>query len=344
MQRHDQNPEDLLLDFHLDRLGDGDRVWIEAELLRDVELRGKSDRLGQMLRPLDHWSVPPAPANLVGKVLAGVEEASRKKGAAVSPYEEDALPRRSFTIPLREILAVAACIVLLAGVAIPGLSGIRGRAQGAICAGNLGSIFQGVCLYQQSFDESLPFAGRIAGAVWLPGTERDRPYASNSRHLYLLAKFNYVPDPKRFVCPADSTASPMRADDVAFYDDFASTRNKSYDSLNLSGAKPNLRPAMPIAYLSDRNPLFKDGRFDESVDPHTANSPVHKGRGQTVLTLDGSARWRTTPIYSANRDNLWLAGDIERYRGTESPTRNDDAHLVPGYPVTDPKVQRVLLR
>ena len=34
--------EDLLLEFHLDRLEDADRTFLEAELLRDKELRAKA--------------------------------------------------------------------------------------------------------------------------------------------------------------------------------------------------------------------------------------------------------------------------------------------------------------
>ena len=75
--------------------------------------------------------------------------------------------------------------------------------------------------------------------------------------------------------------------------------------------------------MSDPNPLFIGGRFQETVDPTHANSPAHGGRGQTVLLIDGSTRKLTSPIYGADRDNLWLVGDIRRYTGTETPT---DAH------------------
>ena len=68
------------------------------------------------------------------------------------------------------------------------------------------------------------------------------------------------------------------------------------------------------------------------TSPDTTNSTAHGGRGQTVLTLDGSARWITSPIYGPERDNLWLAGDIRHYTGCETPTRDDDAQLIPGYP------------
>ncbi|MCH7808428.1 MAG: hypothetical protein IIB60_04325 [Planctomycetes bacterium] len=135
--------------------------------------------------------------------------------------------------------------------------------------------------------------------------------------------------------PSTASLSDMPADELAQYNDFARKRNVSYDSLNLCGPTPNLRPAPTMAYMSDPNPLFIGGRFQETVDPTHANSPAHGGRGQTVLLIDGSTRKLTSPIYGADRDNLWLVGNIRRYTGTETPTDAHDAFLIPGYPSTD---------
>ena len=98
---------------------------------------------------------------------------------------------------------------------------------------------------------------------------------------------------------------------------------------------------MAIAYVSDVNPLFVGARFNASIDPDRTNSPAHRGKGQTVLTLDGSARWITRPVYGPKQDNLWLIGNIRSYKGTEVPA-GDDVQLVPGYPATDPVINRTL--
>lgn len=135
----------------------------------------------------------------------------------------------------------------------------------------------------------------------------------------------------------------MRVADPTTCDDFAGACNVSYASLNLAGTKPNLMPTTRIAYISDANPLFVGARFNASV-PYNANSPAHRGRGQNVLTLDGSSRWMKKPIYGPKHDNLWLIGNIRRYIGIEAPVSDDDVQLVPGYPVTDPAVSRTLQR
>jgi len=338
MQHEGRIPEELLLDFHLNRLGDEERSRMEAELRRDAELRGKCDRLGRVLQPLDHAHHGPAPGALAEKVLAYVEQAANARPPVSVPIFSRGRSRSPF-LHMRELIAVAACILLLVGVAVPGVSELRGRSQRALCADNLSSIFRGASAYQQAFADSLPFAGGVVESSWLPGGDSESPYASNSRHPYLLVKLNYGPKPKNFICPGGSDAEAMPDDQVAGHDDFSAARSISSDSLNLAGASPNLRPPAAIAYMGDANPLFVGARFNDSVDPNCTNSAAHRGRGQSVLTLNGSVQFVRSPIYDGKRDNLWTISDVRRYRGTESTTRNDDAFLVPGYPITDPMIR-----
>jgi hypothetical protein len=132
----------------------------------------------------------------------------------------------------------------------------------------------------------------------------------------------------------------MEAEAINGAQDFTFARNICYDTLNLGGAQPNLRPRSAIAYAADRNPLFLGARFNPTVDPDRANSPHHRRRGQMVLTLDGSAAWMTTPIHGPKRDNVWVIRNVRRYTGMEAPTTDDDAFLVPGFPTTDPVFRR----
>ena len=334
MEHNRKDREQLLLDFHLDQLDEEEHSWIEAELLRDAELRAKSDRLGEILRPLDHWTAGSAPTHLADKILRAVRDATTDQPTGAAPLEVGEAYRPRPFLNVRELVAVAASIAVLFTVLGPGLSSVRSRSQRATCASNLASVFRGVKLYQQAFDGSLPFAGSNPAAAWLPAA-RQHPFESNSRHPYLIARLSFA-RPEDFVCPACKMGTPMRADELAEYGDFLRACNMSYASLNLAGANPNLRPPSPIPYMSDSNPLFINARFDPRVDPTKANSPMHgRGAGQNVLNLDGTVTWMTTPIYGVSRDNLWLAGEIRSYVGIETPTRKDDAFLIPGYPATD---------
>lgn len=338
MDHDENNLADSLLEWHLNSPGDWDRSRIEAELCRDAELRTKSDRLGRILRPLDHWTVSSGPADLADRVLRVVKQsASYGADAAFTPVAEPAEPGliRFPFFKLRDLAAIAACIILLLGVSIPGVSALRSRSQRTLCANNLSGIFQGVGAYQAAYAGALPYAGFAQNAAWLPDRNDRSPYTSNSRHVFLLLKHRFVARPQTFLCPCAEDAEPMNVADAVNYDDFAAARNICYDSLNLAGASPNIRPAATIAYLGDANPLFVGARFNEGLDPQIANSRAHGGRGQTILILDGHAEYLRTPIYGSHKDNVWVIEGVRRYTGNEVPTRPDDAFLVPGFPRSD---------
>lgn len=339
MAHEEKNREELLLDRHLDRLDDSQRTWIESELKRDETLRVKKERLSRIVEPLDHWEAETPPADLSDRVLTHIERSNRETALPPIVSFENERPGRSAFLSRRDLVAIAACILLLVGVFFPGVSQLRHRSQRTMCASNLGSIFRGVSLYQDAFAGALPFAGNSPGAAWLPGGAGEGGYASNSRHLYLLVKLDLGPQPKDFICPACSKSKPMSSEGLGGRDDFAQCCSNSYSALNLAGCNPNLKPRNPVPYLSDRNPLFVNAQFNPSLDPDKTNSAAHGGKGQTVLLLDGSTKWVKTPFYGPKRDNLWLIGDIRQYTGTESCMCPDtDVQLVPGYPITDAAV------
>lgn len=326
--------KESLLDLHLEQLTTEDQAWLEQELDRDAELRKSSDRLDRILQPLDSWQVEAAPASLADNVLRYV----RQSADATIQSDTSSIRGRLFgRLPLRwrEFVAAAACIALLIGTLWPGLTTLRSRSQQVMCAGNLSSIFRGTSVYQEVFAGALPYAGCVDGSRWLPSGPTDRPFVSNSRHMFLLVKLQQGPKPGDFICPADRDAipaEPMPNAELAERDDFASAANVSYDSLNLCGPKPNLRPRVPLVYVSDPNPLFIGARFNKAVNADTTNSPAHGGRGQNILTTVGNTEFLRTPFFGVRKDNVWLAGNIRYYNGTEAPVNDEDVQLVPGYP------------
>lgn len=326
--------EELLLDLHLDRLEDESRRWLLGELERDAALRAKSERLGQVLRPLDQVAPVGVPTNLADRVLSFIGESNAATRGTI-PFPAERRGRVRFSLwKMRDMIAVAACIALLFGALGPGLSAVRGRAQRTMCASNLGSIFRGTSAYQETFAGALPYAGGMTNASWLPGAEGGLPFHSNSRHPYLLMKLKFVPKSADFQCAGREGDEAVASGELDSRDDFADHRNISYDSLNLAGVNPNVRPPVALAYMSDANPLFVGARFNAGLDPMRTNSPAHRGKGQTVLRLDGSAAFMVTPVYAANGDNLWTIANVQEYRGTETATRTDDAFLVPGFPTS----------
>jgi len=330
-----RTPETELLDFHLDRLDDADRRRVEQELEEDSEFLERSRRLGRVLKPLDYWQPASHAEHVENRVLQLIRQARGPRVIRMDPEHGGEYQPRF--LPLRNLVGMAACVLLLIGVFVPGLSTIRARAQRTACASNLAKIFGGVGLYRAAFDGSLPYAGDLTDAAWLPGAESNRAYESNSRHNYLLIKYGFGPTARDFTCPADSRAEVMNVPDFTAANDFARATNVSYDSLNLAGSAPRLRPRQNIVYMGDSNPLFNNAHFDPSVDPDTANSRAHGRGGQMLLTLDGAAIWAPSPVVGPNADNIWLAGRLRSYRGVEPRANADDVHLIPGYPRTDPQ-------
>ncbi len=330
-----QVSDDLLLDFHLDRLDAPRKQMLEERLRQDAQLRQRSSRIGRVLRPLDHWSVNAVPPELVDRILfASKTQVIPASSAAVSAAPTPSASRRF--VPLRDFLAVAACLVLLFSVMIPGLSQARSMSRRVLCTKNLSSIYEATGMYRVESHESLPYAGHEPGASWLPDGPPSAAFASNSRHVFQLLRSDFGLSPVSFVCPFNETAEVMSEQEVHRLDDFASSRNISFDSLNLAGPRPNLRPPVAIAYLSDRNPLFVGGRFNSMVDPES-NSPAHGGHGQSVLMLDGNVQVLTSPVYAKpKKDNIWVAEDVRYYTGHETQTQPDDAFLIPGFPVSKP--------
>ncbi|MGI0148183.1 MAG: hypothetical protein ACREDF_01445, partial [Thermoplasmata archaeon] len=281
MSNGGRNREERLLDGHLGRLAPEERAHLETELQGDVELRAASERLGRMLRPLDQAPAFVAPTNLADRVLARVHAT---QGAPTRTLVESE-SGRILPFPAgraREWIAVAACILLLLTVSVPGVTELRNRSRQALCGNNLADIFRGLTSYRESLRDMLPFSGRVTDAAWLPGSA-GRAFASNSRHLFLLPKLGLVQETRSFVCPCDGDGRPMQRADFSSQSDFAEKANLSYDSWNLAGLRPIVRPGSAVPYLSDAGPFFVRARFDASVDVERANSPAHRGRGQSVL-------------------------------------------------------------
>ncbi len=331
-------PVDFLLDLHLDQLDPHQRAWMAEQLRKDARLQEQSDHLGTLLRPLDFLSTT-VPDDLSDKVLRYVEE---RRFAVVRagdiPIESTKTTGRLRFVPGRDLLAVAASLLLIVSLMVPGLSEMRSRSHWAVCSSNMRRVAEGIGTYQaqEPSGTAIPYVKASSKARWLPQGPAEQEFASNSRHLFLLLKTGVGPAPSDFVCPSLADSTPMNHADFAALEDFEHGNNVAYDSMNLAGANPNLRPMAYMAYLSDRNPLFEGGRFHEGLDPDAANSPAHGGRGQQVLTLDGSVSRMKSPLFGLRKDNLWLAGGIRRYAGTETPIRPDDIFLIPGFPKSEP--------
>ncbi len=319
-------PDDqLLLDDHLGQLSDEDRRRLHERLRAEPELAARHRRLQQALAPLDAWTTPPPSSSLVGRILD--EIADQRPGAPV--VRESSLPHRhrgGQRLSMHDLLAVAAVIAFFFGILFPSMSTVRARSQRAACASNLANVGRGVSAYALAHRNALPYRQAANLSSFLPGAG-NAEYAPNSRNVLLVARFRLVPA-RVFICPSDKRRVPLNEMDAAAGGENPDDYLCSYDSLNMAGPTPSYSAGSRLPYLSDANPMFTDRKFN-AVNPTVTNSPAHRRSGQNVLLLNGSVIWSSTPNAGRHKDNIWQAGHITRYNGTEVQKSVDDTFLVP---------------
>lgn len=247
--------------------------------------------------------------------------------------------RRGPGFAWREIISVAAMVLIAASVVLPITSQARHMGQTAACASNLASAAAGFGEYMNDFDDRLPVATAGFGSRAAPVSSWwnvGKPAESNAANLYHLVPTGYA-SLEDLACPgnADAQTSPASPDAR----DFASLRAVSF-SYRLPTA--SMRFAAPDAsgvVLADRSPVILAAASGRAVDPF-ADSPNHNARGQHVLMGDGSVDWIRRATLE-NGDNIWLPRNIEiqvrrlaaaqgiTLKGRELADEEDDVFLGP---------------
>jgi hypothetical protein len=342
MSQEPERIEYLLLDLHLEQLDSEQAARVQEAIDAFPDIAEKDRRLTEILSLLDRCPAPQARPGLVESVLARVEET-----AAVYPFEKPASVSRmgndqglstSPVLSLRELIAIAACITLFVGIFVPGYHKAQNIAVRNRCLDNLRQIWGGASEFAEANNGYLAHAGYVPGGSWLPTRAPNVPRASNTAYMYKLVRDNYVRDTMVFVCPASSHGRPMRTDNYREFNDFAEPANTTYSYLFMNVPRPvrleNLQQdsSGSVALAGDRNPLFDNNSsvglspYDENSD----NSPAHEnGAGQNVIYVNGRAGWFTQPTVGVEHDNIYRAGKLARYQGTEAPICPTDTLLVP---------------
>jgi len=323
--------DDWLLDEQLGQLSQEQREKLAEAIRGDPNLEAKQRRIRRVLELLDGWATSPPPIDLADKIVARIaayESDSTRKLRSARPGKPAGRWSRGAPFSLREALAVAAVVAFFGLIVIPSMSSLRAKSLISTCRNNLAGIGQAVSLYASANDDFLPQVRMTSGGRWLRYATTGAPFSANSRSPYLLLRLRYAGSPKLFVCPSCRKAKPMKAPNAGALPGFPDPRNCSYDSINVAGPMPRYGSLPHQPYMADANPLFMDGRFHR-IDPGS-NSLNHGGlRGQNVLAIDGSADWHRSPRFGRSRDNIWQAGTVTIYNGTEVQTSSADAFLVP---------------
>ncbi len=306
---------------------------VERLIESSPELADRSRALREAVAPLADWDTLPAVENLEAQVLARVQ---RETGAELLPRRRtiklDPVPAREkvlrLPLSLKELVVVAASVMIMLTVVVPSLGKASARAQRTACENNLRHIGAALVRYGYDNDLYLPYAG-AAEATWSDDPTLDPGQLHNSRNRYLLLGQGYLEDATRFNDPADSTAVAMHVDDASRFDDFAIPQNCSYDSQIMIGGGQRLSQHPLKVVYADSNPIFDDAGLS-AEDADNVNSTVHlRLSGQNVLHSDGSAHWADSPNAGVENDNIWQIGGLALNSGDDWPQLATDSFMIP---------------
>lgn len=337
-ETHADDFDPRLLDLHLGHLSQAEQTELRRLIADDPALAAQDETLAGVFRALQAPREEPFPSDLPSRTAARVAAAGPPP-RVIRPSDEltEATEQMSGGIirlqSLRDMVAVAALIVLAVGVGVPGLMHMRERQHRMGCSWNLAQLGGGVQQYASVFNGQLPFAGWGKQHTWQPSNDPGVVTVPNRQHVYPLLQLAYIIEPRLFVCPSQQDV-PMPQSEIQRHSDFLEAHNVSYAYQNMAGVRPSASDDPRVPILADDNPLFDDGlplfdaRWIRSRDPAFANSRAHAGAGQNILTLDGHVRWTTTPLCGIDDDNIWILLGVTEYTGREGPTTATDSHLL----------------
>jgi hypothetical protein len=283
---------------------------IEAEFdLESMEFISEAERerlqtLSNLFGLLNDYPVEEADDTLLHATLASIDRHDRERAEALKldPILENSENRgRGFRIPLPELFAMAAVILIMVGVGWPIMGKLRANSVDRTCANNMRVMAQAFGTYATDYQNVLPTATAGVGpASW--------DQVRNIVNLRPLVEYGY--------CDHDHLNCPGHHDP---YGSSYSYQWKPPSSLLQWGNGPDR------VILGDRNPLIDATISGHSVPANTMSNN-HGGRGQNVILSDGSILWLTQP--KVGRDNIWLPEGATFLQTGQQHADANDAFLV----------------
>ncbi len=302
-----------------------------------------------LLELMRQWPAEEPAADLTQRALSRIHDVEQRRRLAM---QIDRLSGPAVAFRWRELMGVAAVVLIGLSVLWPVLAQTRSDARRIVCETRLSSAGRALASYAAENGGVMPRLATAPNANWAtvgrnpaPGvatagfgggfTAPSLQAQSNPASLYLLARGGHI-DPNTLACP-DNAFAPRQM--TATMHDWRNAREVSYSYQN-----QNTPQAIPLdatgggisgggaAVLADKNPIFMPDPNDPNrvivqrmVSP-TSATPFHRSAGQNILTTDGHVTWSTQPVIAG--DNIWLIGKQRDYNLNESPPVGD-AFLVP---------------
>jgi len=324
------NDEQLIIDLLLGQLSPDLRADLEQRLRDEPQLRTLHDDLANTFKALALVQGAQAPDDLVERTIRRI--ARHQQTNALLARQE--INRRTWSLPtfsMRELIGVAAAVLLLAAIFIPSVLHIREQGRIVQCASQIGQIGSALQTYAMENSGHLPVS-RTEPAPWL--ATQNRQASSNSAGLFKLVPSKYA-SATIFQCPGSGRTEGfvLKAD----MNDFPSRRHISYSYQHSMGNGLSINnqdltaAASNMAILSDDNPLFKNGVFQAHRLSPPIRSDNHNRTGQNVLYIDMHVAWADHPNVGIDGDNIFIIDGVYSYRGDEIPVRPTDSFLLPAF-------------
>lgn len=238
-------------------------------------------------------------------------------------------------------LATAAVFIIVGGVLIITFNTIvtyaRQNYRQQQCRMQMARIFRGTNQYASDHDGKMPTVATASGAPWWKVGYQGKENHSNTRHVWLLVKSDYV-NAADFVCPGTSQGQAIRLKplQVQNYNDFPSRGYITYSFRIMSNSPPANSLGQKVL-IADLNPLFErlpqdySGQLQLRLNKEllTLNSINHNRRGQNILFGDGSVAFLKTRLIGIGADDIFTLQNTDIYQGVEVPSVETDAFVAP---------------
>lgn len=313
-----------MIDSALGQCNDQEHKTVDNLLAGDFESQHISEDIKNALSALSTLPSHEPLGDLVSRTIQRIEQYQTTQHLIA---HESRRPMYSPTFSLREVLTVAAVLVVMVLLFVPSIRQARHVAMVNMCASQMGQLGAGLTAYANMNADYLP-APDTNDMRWLPLP--DKP-VSTTNALFKLVRRSYA-SPLLFQCPAVECCTFQPSDKMH---DFPGTKYISYSyQHDLGEQKLRLKNspldsvASKMAILADSNPIFIGGKFHPELLQAKA-SPNHNGQGQNVLYLDMHVNWVPDANAGIDGDNIYTIQGIREYHGDEAPARPTDSFLLP---------------
>lgn len=333
----------LLFDYCIGLTSEEEITEAKQLISSNKEAAEIHSKLKSSLSPLDNLASEPCPDDLSESTILRLNNAARSSQLRLQQLLT-AEQTQNVTTKSRfwhKKLAAAAVFMIIGTILLTTLNSIsryfHQHSWQQQCKMQLFRQGQGINRYSADHNGKLPSVATTMGAPWWKVGHQGNENHSNTRHIWLLVRDDYV-DPADFVCPGrDGRAFKFDLSQLKKCKDFPDRKYVNY-SFRIRCPQSGIENLIGRKVLmADMNPLFEtlprnySGPLELRLNKRlsTLNSINHNRRGQNVLFCNGAVEFVKTRRIGIAEDDIFTLKDTQIYQGCEVPSCETDIFLAP---------------